>query len=87
MYHHHHQDDVVDTSIQVACHISIKKLTYKNPKSNPTKHMPHHSGSLGLVREKQGNAGEEEMLKELLQLIVKGYKAENLTTLANALKM
>ena len=62
-------------------------MTYKNPKSDPTKHMPHHSGSLGLVREKQGNAGEEERLKELLQLIVKGYKAENLTTLANALKM
>ena len=49
-------------------------MTYKNPQSNPTKNMPHHSGSLSLVREKQGNTGEEERLKELLQPIVRGIR-------------
>ena len=49
-------------------------MTYKNPKSNPTKNMPHHSGSLGIVREKQGNTGEEERLKELLQPIVRDLR-------------
>ena len=44
------------------------RMTYKNPKSNPTKNMSHHSGSLGLVRKNQGNAGEKKVVVRLTDL-------------------
>ena len=34
-------------------------MTYKDPKSDPTKNMAHHLSSLSLIRKKQGNAEKD----------------------------